>query len=365
MIGRRSAFSLFATGFASSVHAQGAPMADAFAGWMARHGVTSGTISLAVDGRLVLVRGFGGRDPAAQGPIWSLSKFITGLAVARLVAEGKLSLDLPLSRAMPRRLAQHGAAGSPLAALTLAQLLTHRSGLPRDPGGEAVPGLRALLRYRHPRDITTEQLAPALLAQAPARPPGESYEYSNANFLLAGFAVEEAAGEPYAAFAAREVLARLGIRRPALDRDWGLLGATGGWALNGAEYLALLLRSLHGPSLLSPDLRRWMGQPDGKTTEPGGPIFYSLGLLGRVVPGGQNRWHHGSWRFRWPGWSIDESGGTFAVVTPSRAAWFASFAPHPGEAVLRDLDRTLLGSRPSEPAAGRMDLFSDFVDRPR
>ena len=40
-----------------------------------------------VDIERVVIAGWAGRDPAAQGPIWSLSKFITGLAVARLVAD--------------------------------------------------------------------------------------------------------------------------------------------------------------------------------------------------------------------------------------------------------------------------------------
>ena len=74
-------------------HAQPAatgPMAAVFARWMAAHGVTSGVVALALEGQLVQLAGFGGADPMARVPVWSLSKFITGLAVARLAGHGRL-----------------------------------------------------------------------------------------------------------------------------------------------------------------------------------------------------------------------------------------------------------------------------------
>jgi CubicO group peptidase (beta-lactamase class C family) len=266
---------------------------------------------------------------------------------------------------MPRRLARHEAAAASLGSLTIGQLLTHRSGLPRAPDGEEIPGLRAQLRTRPPRSLTTEDLAPALLATQPTRPAGEAYEYSNINFLRAGLAVEEAAGEPYAVFVAREVLGRVGIRRATLDAGWGLLGATGGWSLSAPEYLALMLRGLQGETLVPAPVRRWMDDPDGKAIAAGGAVFYSLGLLGRPVSGGLNRWHAGSWRVRWPAWQVDESAGTFAVLAADRAAWFASYTPFPGEAALAELDRLLWAGRRAEPAGSRADSFGTFVDPPR
>ena len=361
-IGRRAVLAGMAAGLATSARAQTSPMAEAFAGWMARNQVANGVLALSLSGRLVLLEGFGGRDPAQRQPVWSLSKFVTGLAVARLAAQGRLALDMPLARVMPRRLARHGVDASPIAQVTIGQLLTHRSGLPRSPGGEEVPGLRAALRFRPPQGLATEDLAPALFAAVPARSPGEAYEYSNSNFLLAGFAVEEAAGEPYAAFVAREVMGRVGIRRAALDGIWGLLGATGGWSLSAPEYLGLMLRGLQGETLVPPAVRRWMEDPQGKAISAGGSAFYSLGLLGRPVEGGLNRWHAGTWRFRWPAWQMDENSGTLAVLAADRAAWFAAFAPHPGDAAVAELDRVLWAGRRAVAAAPPSDRFDAFLD---
>ena len=361
-IGRRAVLAGVAAGLAAPARAQASPMAEAFTGWMARHQVGGGVLALALDGRLVRLEGFGGQDPAQRRPIWSLSKFVTGLAVARLVADRRLALDMPLARAMPRRLARHGADASPLAQVTIGQLLSHRSGLPRSPGGEEVPGLRAALRFRPPHGLSAEDLAPAVFATAPARAPGDAYEYSNSNFLLAGFAVEEAASEAYAAFAAREVLGRVGIRRAALDESWGVLGATGGWSLSAPEYLGLMLRGLQGETLVPPAVRRWMEDPAGKATSADGSAFYSLGLLGRPVTGGFNRWHAGTWRFRWPAWQVAETSGTLAVLAADRSAWFAAFAPHPGEAAVAELDRVLWTGRRAEPAAPGTDRFDAVLD---
>lgn len=330
------------------------PMAAAFADWMAAHGIRSGVVALALDGQLVMLQGFGGADPAARVPVWSLSKYITGLAVARLVGQGRLALDSTLDRLLQRGVPS----GTPLAALRLADLLTHRGGLPQRVAGEAVPGLAALLRAAPPQALTPQQLAPATLAVRPERAAGLAYEYANSNFLLAGLAVAEAAGEPYASFTAREVLAPLGLRQPALDPSWGVLGATGGWSLSAPEYLALLLRA---DARVPPAVAAWMRDPAGKAIRPDGPVSYSLGQLRRPVAGGQTRWHSGSWTYRAPQWGIEASAGSYAVQAADGAAWFAAYRPHPGDAGVAALDRALWQGRRAT-AAGPALGWGRFVD---
>jgi CubicO group peptidase (beta-lactamase class C family) len=358
---RRAALALSAGVCSRPAAAQSSPLAGIFASWMREHGVEAGIVAMALGGRLAVMHGYGGAEPRRRMPVWSLSKFVTGLAVGRLVAQGRLALDMTLAQAMPRRLARHGAGGSPLAGVTLAQLLSHRSGLPRAPHGEELPGLADALRRQRPEETTAEHLAPAVFAALPTTPPGAAFTYSNTNFLLAGFAVEEAVGESYAAFAAREVLGRLGIRDAGLDESWGMLGATGGWSLSAAEYLAVLLRGTQHPALVPPAVAAWMRDPAGKQVAPGGSTFYALGLSGRPVQGGFDRWHFGAMRLRWPDWDLGANSGTFATVTAAGDAWFAAFAPHPPDAALGELERVLWGARGIEALLGRPDLFPEFV----
>ena len=362
-IGRRDALMLGAAlVLPRTARAQVAPMEAAFAGWMAQHGITQGTMALALEGRLVQAAGFGGADAAARVPVWSLSKLVTALAIARLVGEGKLTLDSTLAQAMPTRLGRLGT--GPLGALTVAQLLTHRSGMPREIAGENVPGLRALLRARAPRNLTTDMLVGEILSAAPTRPAGEAHVYSNLNYFLLGLVVEEASGQPYATYAGREVLGRVGIRAPAMNRDWALLGPIGGWSLSGAEYVALLLRGVAGDALIPPAVRAWMNSAEGKTITDGNAAFYALGQFARPISGGFNRWHAGAWSFRMPVWQVDVSAGTFAVLTATRAAWFVSFSPNPGTAQVAALDRALFAAHLLETAGGRADRLPEFVDAP-
>lgn len=345
--------------------AQTDSMAGVFADWMGRHQVTAGRVGLALEGRLVVNRGFGGMDPGRPGPVWSLSKLVTGLAIARLVAQRRLTIDTTLAEAMPQRLARHRVSpGSPLGSLTMAQLLSQRSGLPRSPGGEDMPGLRAAIALRHPRDIGTEQLASSLLAVVPERPAGQSFTYSNTNFLLLGFAIEEVSGEPYARFVARDVLGRLGIRAAALDATWGSLGAGGGWSLSPAEYLAVLLRGVAGQAMIPPAIRAWMAPGPGTAIAPNSPVSYTLGQFTRPAQGGQNRWHAGAWRYRVPDRQIDESAGSFAVLAADGSAWFADFRPHPGDSAVGDLDNSLWRGRRAETGQGMPDLFPALVGPP-
>lgn len=308
------------------------PLAAAFADWMQRHDVAAGSIAQSVGGRLVVLEGFGGQDPAQPVPIWSLSKYVTGLAVARLAAEDWFGFDTPLAEAAPALFDQPD---SPIAALTVGQLLTHRSGLSQAAGDDAAARFRA----RIGRSLA-ERMAP-LLALQPHRAPGEAYEYANVNFLLAGLLVEAVAEEPYGAFADQAVLEPVGVRPRRLDPVAGVLAAAGGWSLSGPEYLALLVRGLARDGLVSPAVRRWMEAPAGKAVAPGSPVFYSLGLRHRPAGRGLRHWHGGNWQTRTAA-GVEESSGTFAALAPDGSACFAAFQPYPGLEAQTELERVLM-----------------------
>src|SRR5579884_1117525 len=65
------------------------------------HGIPGASLALAYQGRLVLAKGYGYADLAADAPVQpttlfglaSLSKPITALAILRLIEEGKLTLE--------------------------------------------------------------------------------------------------------------------------------------------------------------------------------------------------------------------------------------------------------------------------------
>ncbi|MET0236258.1 MAG: serine hydrolase domain-containing protein [Kibdelosporangium sp.] len=102
-------------------------------------------------------------------PIGSITKAFTATVAMVLVADGDLELDEPVGAHVPEL------AGSPAAAVTLRQLLSHTSGLESGPDG--VTTMRRLV-------------AKAGLIQ----PPGQAFSYSNAGYVLAGRLIETATG---------------------------------------------------------------------------------------------------------------------------------------------------------------------------
>jgi D-alanyl-D-alanine-carboxypeptidase/D-alanyl-D-alanine-endopeptidase len=133
--------------------------------------------------------------------IGSITKALTGELLAALAAGGTLRLDDPVSRHVSEL------DGTPAGRLTLEQLATHTSGLPRIPRDLAA--LRSFLSA--PQDPYAGYGTPQLLAylrdwRPPAALPAP-YGYSNLGYALLGLALERAAGRPYAALLGEEILA--------------------------------------------------------------------------------------------------------------------------------------------------------------
>jgi CubicO group peptidase (beta-lactamase class C family) len=159
-------------------------------------------------GQPVLFEAYGSANRFARQPMTretvfdlaSLTKpLATTLAVAVLVDRGRIGLNQPVGRWLP------GLSGSDKAALTVRQLLAHRSGLPA----------------HRPFYMTLKKLPPSqrrpalvdLLRQVPlAHPPGERTVYSDLGFMLLGRLVEAAAGCPLNRFLAGDIYDPVGLR---------------------------------------------------------------------------------------------------------------------------------------------------------
>jgi D-alanyl-D-alanine carboxypeptidase len=147
----------------------------------------------------------GTRDVASGQPIepdtlqmaFSTTKVVTALCVLKLVDQGKIALDEPLSRYYATH--PYGEA------VTIRSLLAQTSGVPNPMpldwfATEGTPFDRhALLQSR--------------LRESPklAHAPGEKYAYSNLSYWLLEEAIEQASGLDYADYVRRHVLEPLAI----------------------------------------------------------------------------------------------------------------------------------------------------------
>ncbi len=131
-------------------------------------GVTNAELPLPVDG-------------ATRFQVGSISKTITSAAVMLLVESGQVSLSEPASTYLPDLdLRCDEGTGIDLSAITVEQLLSHRSGIDGD---------HFLVHGGH----SLEQLRDARVLFG----PGDGYSYSNAGFTLAGAVVEAVSGLRY------------------------------------------------------------------------------------------------------------------------------------------------------------------------
>ncbi|MFC7850014.1 serine hydrolase domain-containing protein [Arthrobacter sp. NPDC057388] len=123
---------------------------------------------------------------AADFEIGSVSKGITGLLYADALGRGEISPDTTLGERLPL-------GDCPAAALTLAALSRHSSGLPRLPrrSGSLRRTLALMVRGSNPYGETLAEL----LAQARSAVPGAARpRYSNFGFELLGHAIAAGAG---------------------------------------------------------------------------------------------------------------------------------------------------------------------------
>ena len=152
-------------------------------------GTPSASVAIIVNDHLAYANAFGSAvlkptraaSTATRYQLASISKTFTAQSVLLLVADGKLSLDDPISRWFPDL--------TDASQVTIRELLNHTSGYP-DHYPESYPagprGTAAL-----PDTIIKEWGHHPLLF-----PPGTQYHYSNLDYEIAGRIVEKVSGTP-------------------------------------------------------------------------------------------------------------------------------------------------------------------------
>lgn len=143
--------------------------------------------------------------------IGSVTKTFTGVLLAEMAGRGEVSLDDPVQKYLPEAVKVPQVGERPI---TLVDLATHRSGLPRLPDNmnPADPG--------NPyADYTVEQMYAFVNGCKPKRGPGVAYEYSNFAMGLLGHVLARRADKDYETLVTERILRPLKMNdtRIALD----------------------------------------------------------------------------------------------------------------------------------------------------
>jgi CubicO group peptidase (beta-lactamase class C family) len=179
------------------------------------------SVTVAVRGKTVWQEGFGFADLENLTPvtatsrfrIGSVSKSFTSVALAQLVEQGKLDLDVPIQQYVP---------GFPVKRypLTLRQLAGHTAGI-RHYQGPAEGDVRT-----HYASVTASLAIfqhDSLLFE-----PGTRYSYSSYGWVLISAAIEHAAGQSFVSYMQQRVFQPLGMSGACPDvSDSIIAGRTG------------------------------------------------------------------------------------------------------------------------------------------
>jgi serine-type D-Ala-D-Ala carboxypeptidase/endopeptidase len=134
--------------------------------------------------------------------IGSVTKTFTATLLAQAVLSGRLTLDTPLAQLLPDlKIPSRGGKE-----ITLGELATQHSGLPREPSNLLPNDLANPFA-----DYDAAKLKAFLAGYELRRDPGAAYEYSNLGFGLLGYALAQLNHTTYSAMTDEEILKPLGM----------------------------------------------------------------------------------------------------------------------------------------------------------
>ncbi len=167
----------------------------------------SGCALIARDGKPLLRKAYGlaskefnvPNQPDTKFNVASMGKMFTGVAVAQLAEQGKLSFTDTIRKHLPDYPSQTAEQ------ITLHHLLTHTSGMGsywKDEFHEA----------NHARFRRIQDYFPLFTGDPLQFKPGEKWSYSNAGFMALGAIIEKVSGQNYFDFVRDQVFTKAGMR---------------------------------------------------------------------------------------------------------------------------------------------------------
>ena len=290
------------------------------------------------DGRTVFEQGYGVRDLRTRAPIdgrtcfrlASVTKQLTAAAIVKLVSEGRLRYDEPLTEALPGFPA-HGRD------VTIRHLLTHTGGLPDYERLMDEAEARGAPAWSPERQIRDDEVLGLLGRATEGRfAPGSRWAYSNSGYVVLGLIAARADGRPFAEVLRRRIFAPLGMTR-TLAYERGRIQVAGrayghtkeangfreadqsstsatlgdGGVYSCLEDLAKWDEALRTGVFFSEAEARlvltpvrladgsepeWPREPGDDNLFPGRPVAYGFGWFLDPWQGRSRAWHHGETR---------------------------------------------------------------------
>ena len=274
----------------------------------------SGVVSIRQQGQVLYERAAGYADRSnkvintldTRFGIASGTKFLTALAIGKLIATHKLSFSTRLRDCLTLDFPHY----SP--EITIRHLLTHTSGIPDYLDEDKVTDnenffvSRPWYELKSPRDYLA-----VFPDEAMKFPPGERFSYSNSGYILLGVVIEEVTGLKYQDYVEQAILNPLGMNRSGYfafnqlpeQTALGYIEEAGSWRTNiynlpivgasdGGVYttvddLAILWKAFWANEILPKELVNLYATPHVSTETKETSTRYGYGLWIDEAPGRQ------------------------------------------------------------------------------
>ena len=179
---------------------------------LAEKGIPALSIVVVSDGEELWSKGYGLSDPATSRPVSpttvyrvaSVSKLFTAIAVMQQVEQGVLHLDSPITDWLPEFQPDNPF----VKPITLRQLLSHHSGLVREPPAG---------HYFDSTSPALSEMVESLNATRLILAPATRTKYSNAAVSVAGYALERAVGTPFNEHVQSHLIDPMGLQQTSFS----------------------------------------------------------------------------------------------------------------------------------------------------
>lgn len=174
------------------------------------------SIAVGLENEIIWSRGFGFADTNNQTPVtsdhqfryYSLSKSITGLALAKLIRSNQLDINLSIRHYLPDLPATYDP-------VKVRHLINHTAGVRHYQKGE-------WLKISSDHCETTERAINTFIGDELLAQPGERHQYSSFGYVLLSHLISEITGQTYESYIKESLFDPIGINHIALDRSESL-----------------------------------------------------------------------------------------------------------------------------------------------
>jgi CubicO group peptidase (beta-lactamase class C family) len=314
---------VFVAAQALAADTQADRMEKVFQGWVDKHSVENANLVIVRDGAIVGTVGRGRLATSRPVGVASLSKAITGVCIVKLIEAHKLQFDVGLGAVLADHFRRHPPKDERAKTVTIAQLLTHTSGITNDPS----QGIAFDQFQPFDKPSMDKQLDVALSVPLD-NPPGSRYFYNNMNYAALAVVIETVTGEQYGDYCGREVLKKAGVNDATLKWEWASRGAYGGWKISPEGYAKFLDYFDPSQKLLNTPPADW---PGFATRNGRG---YSIGIN---IRNGTDFFHFGDFMWSNPRTSY----GAYFAMWHQGVRFVVTYTPNIDHGLVNELDAAL------------------------